>query len=61
MEKASTAIEIADKLREAEIPVSQRDSVGEASRKVGVTERTHFRQRKECATAVSERRDAWTS
>ena len=36
-----------NKLREAEVHLSQGDSVGEASRKLGVTEQTYYRWRRE--------------
>ena len=36
-----------NKLREAEILLNQGASVGEASRKIGVTEQTYYRWRKE--------------
>jgi transposase-like protein len=39
--------QIIHKLREAEVHLSQGDSVGEASRKIGVTEQTYYRWRKE--------------
>jgi transposase-like protein len=42
-----TAERIIGKLREAEIMLSQGDSVGEVSRKLGVTEQTYYRWRKE--------------
>jgi putative transposase len=35
------------KLREAEVLLSQGSTVGEASRKIGVTEQTYYRWRKE--------------
>ncbi len=38
---------IINKLREAEILLNQGANVGEASRKVGVTEQTYYRWRKE--------------
>ena len=38
---------IINKLREAEILLSQGKSIGEASRKIGVTEQTYYRWRKE--------------
>ena len=38
---------IINKLREAEILLSQGATVGEASRKIGVTEQTYYRWRKE--------------
>jgi len=42
-----TAEQIIGKLREAEVLLSQGNSVGEASRKLGVTEQTYYRWRKE--------------
>jgi len=42
-----TAEQIIGKLREAEVLLSQGDSVGEASRKLGVTEQTYYRWRRE--------------
>ena len=42
-----TAEQIINKLREAEVLLSQGDSVGEASRKIGVTEQTYYRWRRE--------------
>jgi transposase-like protein len=39
--------QIIHKLREAEVHLSQGDSVGEASRRIGVTEQTYYRWRKE--------------
>ncbi len=39
--------QIINKLREAEVHLSQGDSVGEASRKLGVTEQTYYRWRRE--------------
>jgi transposase-like protein len=39
--------QIIGKLREAEVPLSQGSTVGEASRKLGVTEQTYYRWRKE--------------
>jgi len=41
------AEEIIGKLREAEVLLSQGSSVGEAARKLGVTEQTYYRWRKE--------------
>ena len=38
---------ISNKLREAEILLNQGANVGEASRKIGVTEQTYYRWRKE--------------
>jgi transposase-like protein len=45
--RAFTAEQIIAKLREAEILLSQGVSVGEASRKLGITEQTYYRWRKE--------------
>ena len=45
--KTFTAEQIIGKLREAEVLLSQGDSVGEVSRKLGVTEQTYYRWRKE--------------
>ncbi len=42
-----TAEQISSKLREAEVLLSQGSSVGEASRKIGVSEQTYYRWRKE--------------
>ena len=42
-----TPEQIMGKLRDAEILLSQGATVGEASRKIGVTEQTYFRWRKE--------------
>ena len=39
--------QIIKKLREAEVLVSQGSSVGEAARKIGVTEQTYYRWRRE--------------
>jgi putative transposase len=39
--------QIINKLREAEILLSQGNSIGKASRKVGVSEQTYYRWRKE--------------
>jgi len=42
-----TAEQIIGKLRQAEVLLSRGDSVGEASRKIGITEQTYYRWRKE--------------
>ena len=42
-----TAEQIINKLREAEILLSQGATVGDASKKIGVTEQTYYRWRKE--------------
>ena len=39
--------QIINKLRGAEVLISQGATVGEASRKIGVTEQTHYRWRRE--------------
>ena len=45
--KAFKPEQIIGKLREAEILLSQGSTVGEASRKLGVTEQTYYRWRRE--------------
>jgi len=45
--KGYTPEQIINKLREAEILLSQGNSIVEASRKIGVTEQTYYRWRKE--------------
>jgi transposase-like protein len=45
--KGYTAEQIINKLREVEILLSQGATVGTASRKIGVTEQTYYRWRKE--------------
>ena len=47
--KTYTLERIINKLREAEILLSQGSTVGEASKKIGVTEQTYYRWRKEYA------------
>jgi transposase-like protein len=42
-----TAEQIINRLREVEVLLSQGDNVGEASRKIGVTEQTYYRWRRE--------------
>ncbi len=39
--------QIINKLREAEVLISQGATIGEASRKIGVTEQTYYRWRRE--------------
>ncbi len=39
--------QVLNKLREAEIHLSQGNTIGEASRKIGVTEQTYYRWRRE--------------
>ena len=45
--RSYTPERIINKLREAEILLSQGSSVGEAARKIGVTEQTYYRWRRE--------------
>jgi putative transposase len=45
--KTYTPEQIINKLREAEVYLSQGSSIGEASRKIGVTEQTYYRWRRE--------------
>ncbi len=45
--KAYTPEQIINKLREAEIHINQSISIAEASRKIGVTQQTYYRWRKE--------------
>jgi transposase-like protein len=45
--KAFKPEQIINKLREAEVLLSQGSTIGEASRKLGVTEQTYYRWRKE--------------
>ena len=42
--------QIINKLREAEIHLSQGASIAEASKKIGVTEQTYYRWRRFCCT-----------
>ena len=45
--KAFTPEQIINKIREAEVHINQGISISEASRKIGVTEQTYYRWRKE--------------
>jgi transposase-like protein len=45
--KAYTPEQIINKLREAEVLLSQGSNIGEASRKISVTEQTYYRWRRE--------------
>ena len=45
--KGFTAEQIINKLREVELLVSQGSTIGTASKKIGVTEQTYYRWRKE--------------
>lgn len=45
--KAFKPEQIIGKLREAEVLLSQGSTIGEASRRIGVTEQTYYRWRKE--------------
>ena len=47
VKKLNSPEQIITKLREAEILLNQGATVGEASRKIGVTEQTYYRWRKE--------------
>ena len=47
VKKAFRPEQIINKLREAEVLLSQGHNVGEASRKLGITEQTYYRWRKE--------------
>lgn len=47
MKKGFSAEQIIGKLREAEVLLSQGSSVGEVSRKLGITEQTYYRWRRE--------------
>ena len=47
VKKTFTPEQIINKLREAEIHISQGIPIAEASRKIGVTEQTYYRWRKE--------------
>jgi len=46
VKKSHSPVQIINKLREAEILLNQGANVGEASRKIGVTEQTYYRWRK---------------
>ena len=41
--RSYTPEKIVNKLREAEVPLSQGSTVGEAARKIGVTDMTYYR------------------
>ena len=45
--KGYTPEQVINKLREAEILLSQGNTIGEASRKIDITEQTYYRWRKE--------------
>jgi transposase-like protein len=47
MKKGFTAEQIIGKLREAEVLLGQGGTVGEMSRKLGITEQTYYRWRRE--------------
>jgi len=47
VKKSHSPVQIINKLREAEILLNQGANVGEACRKIGVTEQTYYRWRKE--------------
>ncbi len=45
--KTHTAEQIINKLREAEVHINQGMPIAEASRKIGITDQTYYRWRKE--------------
>jgi putative transposase len=45
--KAFKPEQIINKIREAEVLISQGNTIGEASRRIGVTEQTYYRWRRE--------------
>ncbi len=45
--KRHTAEEIVNKLREADVEIAQGASIGRACRKIGITDQTYYRWRKE--------------
>ena len=47
VKKGYTPEQIINKLREAEVLLSQGHNIGEASRKIGISDQTHYRWRKE--------------
>jgi len=47
VKKSHSPEQVINKLREAEILLNQGANIGEASRKIGVTEQTYYRWRKE--------------
>jgi len=47
VKKSYSPEQVINKLREAEILLNQGANVGEASRKIGITEQTYYRWRKE--------------
>jgi transposase-like protein len=47
VKKSHSPEQVINKLREAEILLNQGATVGEASRKIGITEQTYYRWRKE--------------
>ena len=47
VKKGYTPEQIINKLREAEIHINQGASISEASRKIGITQQTYYRWRKE--------------
>ena len=47
VKKGYTPEQIINKLREAEIQINQGITIGEASRRLGITEQTYYRWRKE--------------
>ncbi len=47
VKKSHSPEQIINKLREAEIHINQGDSIAEASRKIGITQQTYYRWRRE--------------
>jgi len=45
--KTFTPEQIIHKIREAEVLISQGDTIGQASKKIGITEQTYYRWRRE--------------
>ena len=54
VKKSHSPEQVITKLREAEILLNQRANVGKASRKLGVTEQTYYRWRKEYGGMIVE-------
>ena len=54
VKRGYTPEQIINKLRETEIHLSQGASIAEASRKLGVTEQTYYRWRKEQAKRLKD-------
>ena len=62
VKKSHSPEQIINKLREAEILLNQGANIGEACRKIGVTEQTYYRWRKEsevCALSKQNGSRTW--